>query len=461
MKTKSRIPIQPNEIFLNELIWAAKKKNPITSDGIMIYPPVNSKSNWRLRTTINGKSIERSGGKSYESVNAAFLEIRRLREYSIRGLLGLPEKGHYLLDETIQNYIQNRGPKGVWKQRTISNREDDFYHLKKLATSNSLQCADLNAKVMREFLNNATASIIRARTIEGVLRTFVFWGYSHGYFDKEQYEASKIVRWSPPNGSNYRPAPSRREQSKRYFGDESQEGGEVPSHEQVILLANQAQLRYPMGQALIMISANLGTRAAETLVYTASKKVADSGKGNFVDLENEVVRVQVQVNDDPYLNSKTTKNGKRRQVVIPQVKNIASGFDILKWLSWRSQIALKEQRAGLNPLALIFPNKDGDIYTPQQLDKQVIRPSTDALGWRMPPYIDAKGKKRSMRRFTLHSMRDRYGVTAAEEWKYSESELLQQGSWSDISTVRRFYLGFTDITQQSVQMKHKEILLRR
>lgn len=461
MKTKKRIPVAPSDSFLKELKWAEKTGNQLVTDGISITPPSSAKNHWRLRVTVNGHTVERSGGKTYSTVNSAFIELRNLNEYSQRGALGLPEKGHFPLEDTIKFYLDIRGPKGVWKYRTVKNRRDDFNHLVIMATRDALTCSDLNAKVLREFLNAATASQIRAKTIEGVMRTFVEWGYMHGYFDKTQYENSRIVRWSPPVNSNYKAAPSRREQSKKYFGDESQEGGLVPTHEQVIELAEQVSKRYLHGEALIYASANLGTRAAETLLLTASKKVASAGNGNYVDLDNEVIHVNVQVNDDPSQATKTTKNGKRRKVAIPRVENIATNFDLLKWFKQRCVEALKEQKAGNNPLALIFPNDNGGIFTPASVDRNIICPSTDALGWRMPAYVDAKGTKRTLRRFTLHSMRDRYGVTAAEEWGYTDGELLQQGSWSDLSTVRKFYLGFTDVTQLSVQQKHKQKLLKR
>ena len=36
--------------------------------------------------------------------------------------------------------------------------------------------------------------------------------------------------------------------------------------------------------------------------------------------------------------------------------------------------------------------------------------------------------------------------TALHVWKYTEEVLLQQGSWKDPETVRRFYSGITDQT---------------
>jgi hypothetical protein len=72
----------------------------------------------------------------------------------------------------------------------------------------------------------------------------------------------------------------------------------------------------------------------------------------------------------------------------------------------------------------------------------------------MPAYFDADGKQKHMYRFTLHSMRDRFGTTAADEWGYSERQLLEQGSWADSQTVRKYYLGTTDETYLSVKVMH-------
>jgi len=54
----------------------------------------------------------------------------------------------------------------------------------------------------------------------------------------------------------------------------------------------------------------------------------------------------------------------------------------------------------------------------------------------------------------LHALRDRFATTAADEWKYSERQLLEQGSWSDAQTVRKYYLGTTSETFDSVKQKH-------
>jgi hypothetical protein len=155
-------------------------------------------------------------------------------------------------------------------------------------------------------------------------------------------------------------------------------------------------------------------------------------------------------------SGRVTKNNKFRSVVIPAVGMIETGFDVLGWLKQRSKEALEEQIAGTNPLALIFPNSAGQVINLNSFSSEKMRPTLSALGMKMPAYFDAAGKARYMYRFTIHSFRDRYGTTAADEWGYSERQLLEQGSWADAETVRKFYLGTTDATYLSVRELHKK-----
>jgi hypothetical protein len=153
---------------------------------------------------------------------------------------------------------------------------------------------------------------------------------------------------------------------------------------------------------------------------------------------------------------RVTKNNKFRSVVIPDKEIIETGFDVFGWLKQRSKEALEEQIAGTNPLALIFPNSSGQVINLNSFSSEKMRPTLTALGMKMPAHLDAAGKARYMYRFTIHSLRDRYGTTAADEWGYSERQLLEQGSWADAETVRKFYLGITDATYQSVRDLHKK-----
>ena len=183
--------------------------------------------------------------------------------------------------------------------------------------------------------------------------------------------------------------------------------------------------------------------------------VVDAGKpltremyrSYLVDLHQGLVRIRVQA---------TTSEAKRELPKLKKIRDIAiprdapAGFSLVDWLPGRIEAALAEQAAGDNPRALIFPNPSGGVYEEQNLRNRVWAPAAEDLGWAM----EHAGSDRRLMRFTLHSLRDRYANTALHHWHYTEEILLQQGSWKDPETVRRFYPGITDQTLNQAKNIH-------
>ena len=457
MKTPRRKPIEPDAKFARMLTKAQQTGQKLVTDEITITPPNEKNKYWTLRASFRNMPKERSAKNTLGDVNAAYLDLSSELQSLRNGAEGLPENSHHELANVIEGYIEQGGPKHEWRGKTPQNRSEDFAHLISLSKKSHFKCEDLNASVVRTYLANATKSSKRAKGLLGTVRTFVKWGIGAGYFTTAQLESISRVVWHAPPGSNYKAAPSRREQSKLHFGTDDSAGGQVPTHEQVSAIATELQKHYKFGEALVHVSANLGTRANETLIFTASRKVFEDKRGNYVDLQEEAVRVHWQFEKKPDAkNGRVTKNNKFRSVVIPSVEVIETNFDVLGWLKQRSKEALEEQIAGTNPLALIFPNSAGQVINLNSFSSEKMRPALTALGMKMPAYFDAAGKARYMYRFTIHSFRDRYGTTAADEWGYTERQLLEQGSWADAETVRKFYLGTTDATYQSVRDLHKK-----
>ena len=457
MKTPRRKAIAPDAKFARMLTKAKQQGKKLVTDEITIIPPSNKDKYWTLRASFRNTPKSRSSRDDLGEVNAAYLDLSSELQSLRNGAEGLPENSHHQLSEVIKGYIDQGGPKNEWRGKTPKNRTEDFAHLIALSEKNSYKCEELNASVIRSYLTNATNSSKRAKGLLVTIRTFIKWGIGTGYFTTAQLETVSRVVWRAPEGSNYKAAPSRREQSKLHFGTDDSAGGQVPTHEQVSAIATELQKHYKFGEALVHVSANMGTRANETLIFTASRKVFEDKRGNYVDLQEEAVRVHWQYEKKPGVKSEpVTKNNKFRSVVIPAVEKIETGFDVLGWLKQRSKEALEEQIAGTNPLALIFPNSAGQVINLNSFSSEKMRPTLSALGMKMPPYLDAAGKARYMYRFTIHSFRDRYGTTAADEWGYSERQLLEQGSWADAETVRKFYLGTTDATYQTVRDLHNK-----
>ena len=59
-----------------------------------------------------------------------------------------------------------------------------------------------------------------------------------------------------------------------------------------------------------------------------------------------------------------------------------------------------------------------------------------------------------MLRFSIHTLRDYFAITALYTWGYSDIQLMQQGGWASVDTIRRHYMGTTDETLREVHALH-------
>ena len=452
-----RAPIEPSEKMAKAIAKASKTGKLFKADGISIEPPTSSRATWRIRVSFQGSQIDRSSVNNPSAINAAFLEVRAILKSKQSGSIGLPEHADALLADVLEQYLAQGGMNLKWNGKTRKNREEDFIRLIEIARKRKVTCAQMNPTILRDYLNQATKTKGRSEHLKKMLRTFLKWAHMTGHITAQQVLYVEQVTWTPPAGSSYVAAETRRQQSKQNYGSEENSGGEIPTHSQVVDFANACQEKYQYGAALIYVSANIGTRANETFVFTADRKVYEQGLGNYVDLDARKVLVAWQFNETNPNEPKPTKTKTRRTTVIPFVENIATGFDVFEWMKTRSAEALKEQAEGKNPLALLFPNRFGEVHKLHTYTQVVIHPASVKLDWKMPAYFDADGKPKHMYRFSLHSMRDRFGTTAADEWKYTERQLLAEGGWSDPQTVRKFYLGTSDDTHDEVLALQKEL----
>lgn len=351
------------------------------------------------------------------------------------------------LAKMIRDYLDNLGPDGEWSAETLHDRVIDFKQL--IEVGKNVSCEELTKHHLRQYINTAPTAT-RAKHLKGIVGTLLRWGAATGYLTDEQAKMALALKWGKPKG--YVSIPNRRDQAKSH--DPLPSGaprGNVPSHSQVSAWAKKCAERYCHGAGLIHTGANLGLRSAELRILTADSRVAMRGRGNLVNFNSGEVYVRFQIGR---FASKLPKGSKQRDVVIPPISKIATGFDVRDFLAKRCVEALEEQMNGTNPDALIFPNRDGEVWDASALRKSVWGPAASELGWKMKSYVRGDGKSIALFRFTLHSLRDRFATTAVSEWGYAENQLLEQGSWEDSETVRRFYAGVTDDTHGDVRKLH-------
>ena len=247
MRTARRQPVEPPKAISRNLRKARRNQQKIILDTISLIPPKAHNKFWRLRVSVNGQPLERSAKDIDSEIYAAFLDLCMQINKSANANPGSVE----LLSETIEKYLRQRGPKSEWRGKTPKNRRQDLNHLIKIANDRRLQNSELSAEVIRLYLQSATASAIRAKTLLSVVRTFVRWGIGTGNFTRDQLDEISAVIWAPTKGLNYQKPLSRREQSKMHFGTDDREGGELPTHEQIVQFATELQKQYKYGEALV------------------------------------------------------------------------------------------------------------------------------------------------------------------------------------------------------------------
>ena len=433
--------------LLSKMKQIERTSDTLLHSGVTIFSPRGKRPYWRVKFYFAGRAYEKSGGTTYAlAYEVIQVMVERLLKMKFTHA-GLPEFSYATVAQMVDDYIANGGTDGDWSERTRLDRASDSKALHKMGSN--VKCHAMTEHHLRSFVNTASTHK-RGATFKNITGTLLRWGWASGYLIRDQAEFMNSVRWKTPTG--YKFIPTRRDQAKVHSPLASgAPGGNVPSHGQVSQLAKLCGDRYIYGEGLIHTAANLGLRSAELRILTADKKIALQGQGNLINTASAEVHVRFQASQKP---GKLPKGSKLRDVVIPPLSKIATGFDVRCFLNQRCQDALQEQADGTNDLALIFPTTDGNVWRDDSLRKIVWSPAAVALGWKMTSYQRADGKSVSMLRFTLHSMRDRFATTAVGEWRYREDQLLEQGSWADSETVRRFYAGITDDTHDNVRRLH-------
>lgn len=435
--------------FSRDAKRSARTNRPFRLNHVKVHPPTEGRPYWRLDYTVGGRRREPSGGTTVASAYKAWAKAAAEIERESRVATGEAELGDQSLATLIDLYQSRGGPKGRWKDKTKRDRKSDFRVLREIAVAQNLRCIDLNASHLRQFLKKACGTESRARTVKSVMRTFLHWGWRAGYFTAPQSGLVDAVDWDPLSAT-YTPAPTRRAQAVHELDSK---GGEVPTHQQVHDLAIAIGKRYTHGEGLVHVAANTGLRLGELLALAADPESTLQGVGNWVEIEDFCIHVHWQV-DPSNRGRRPTKTNHSRVVILPDVTLIKTGFNVRQFLQTRCKAALAEQAAGMNPHALLFPDQQGGTLRTDNFDSRYARPAYRELGWIMAAKIDAKGNVRSMSRFTMHSLRDRFATTALQEWRYTPEALQSQGGWGSVDTIYKHYLGNTDDTISSIRSIH-------
>jgi integrase len=235
-------------------------------------------------------------------------------------------------------------------------------------------------------------------------------------------------------GEQRRDATQTAGEAEEYLGPDAR-----MDHAFVCTLGDALQHFYNQGKLYAEFGAGTGLRQSELFAVTAEN----------IDLLRRLVAVDWQVSSKGKKRLDRPKGGKTRTAIWHEEVS-GSGYDLAAALTDRVAEVRGEQALGRNPLGLIFPAPRGGWWDESNFDERVWSAAAKAIS--MESVIRVRTVKKNKKlteikvthwKFTSHSLRDRFAVTALDEWKLPVGTVQIVGGWATSDVLIKRYYGAT------------------
>jgi len=298
-----------------------------------------------------------------------------------------------------------------------------------------------------------TRNMVKQNT--SVLRAFLRWGHQHEnkYFTAEQAELLPDGISMPSPSIKGTAMPKRRKRARAVGESEEYVRPEdAPSAAQVVRLRQELTVSFPRwGELAVELAADAGPRWGEEMQLTAYD-VHLSGCAAYDDPH---IHIDWQI--DAGATAKTPggrrcrpKGGKTRTTGVHEFS--FTGFPVRDALRARVEAALKEQQAGSNPQALLFPAQRGGLLWYTSFEAKALLPAMRRAGWPLQSWTEVRDKwSEDTRQYTRieldrttallpwHSLRHRFARTMIDVHQASKGQLMALGGWENEQTVSNRY----------------------
>jgi integrase len=392
---------------------------------------------WRLGFLQNGQRHQPRGGKTRDSALAKMADILARLDAGTDARREM--RVEVLLDEWLGPDAWRRDGR-PWSQGHLLGTT--FYVEKHLRpTLGKLRAKELSKAQYTRALNSAPTAQ-EAKQVRKRLGSFLTWAHRTDALSAAQRLELAATIYSPAGGVRAG-RPSRRSLVRT----SGEDGTYLSEHDRMDydLLARLGaglQAVYANGELYAELGASTGCRQGELFALTIDE----------LSLDERVMSIRWQVASKGVKRLERPKGGKIRRTVLP-AKGTGTGFDLLGALKARAASVIKEREAGRNPRGLLLPAPRGGWWSASNFDTRVWAPGASAAGVPLlqSPRLDADGRPVMGRdgepvvdsawRYTSHSLRDRYAITALDDWKWTPGELAVAGGWENSDVIFRRYYG--------------------
>jgi len=152
-----------------------------------------------------------------------------------------------------------------------------------------------------------------------------------------------------------------------------------------------------------------------------------------IDLAQRVITVDRKIVEVAgHLYAEAPKNRKQRRTIYP--RRTPGGYPLAEKLSARIDQVRAEQKAGTNPLGLVFPSPTGKYWRASNFGRNVLKRAYLAAGWRDD---DGRG------RWTWHSLRHVFCTTGLFTWKLDATYVSRMAGHANYRITLDMYVGST------------------
>jgi integrase len=380
--------------------------------GITVYGPRCDGGPWRAVFTENGRRRWRQA-TTWESL-AAKLEkvtVRLAADADFMERPGADLIAHYLSDSRLP----------VHKRWSRKHKDTQRSLCARFAAPviGGVICQDITTEHMQQIVNAAPTAGEGAR-LRRCLKAMAAVGLDDGYLANPKLMTLNKVHWEPAD----RPVPEPRTQAA---GESSQfvDPAEIPADGDVAALAAALAegQRGDLDELMAYTAAYSGLRLGELLALGAGQ-IAAAAREITVD------RKVVEVRGRQFVEA--PKFRKSRKTVYPV--RTPQGYPLAEKLAIREAQARAEMKAGTNPMGLMFPSPKGKLWWSSNFGRRILAPAYRAAGWR-----DEAGNGR----WTWHSLRHVFCVTALFTWKTDSSDVSLMAGHAQPRTTWEMYVGIT------------------
>jgi integrase len=370
----------------------------VTEQGITVYPARCEGDRWRAVW------YEPDGSRGQcQSVSEQGLAVKleKVTERLAADVPNMLRSGRELIIYYLSD--ERRPAERAWSRRHADTQRDLCARFLEPVIG-QLACQDIRVADMQVVVN-AAPTAKEGKRVRAMISALVGAGISGGYLASERL---KGVHWQAQGRQVPAPRAAVAGESVLFV-----DPAEMPGAGDVARLGQAVGAKQELYELMVNFAAYTGLRWGELVALTADRITQELRE---VAVDRKVIEVC------GHLYIELPKGRKRRRTIYPCETPV--GYPLEQLIAVRVAEVQREQAVGRNPEGIIFPTPTGKYWRSSNFNRRVL------TGWRG-----------GSTRWTWHTLRHVFCVTALNTWKLDVSDVSRLAGHSNTRVTFEMYVG--------------------